>query len=208
MSIQSPHTVPPGWYPDPSGARQWRVWTGNTWSELTRPYGEASGSVSIAASLELISALRRLTRFGILATFAGIGLLVNALAHWPRTHHPTPLWFAMTSTDVAIALLVIGWVAYALAVRELEGRWSLVAFIPGVNVFVTSALITQRLGAKSPVLLVLTELTFVAAFVAAYHLDPWLAVVLGLVTFSQMQWTLSLLDQVCDPATRPGPATS
>src|SRR5271155_4319368 len=56
--------VPSGWYPDPSGARQWRVWTGTQWSELTRPYGEVAPAPSIATDLSLIQALHRLVRYG------------------------------------------------------------------------------------------------------------------------------------------------
>jgi hypothetical protein len=199
VSIQSPSTIPPGWYPDPGGVRQWRVWTGVMWSELTRPYGDRSQSPSIVGSLELIGALRRLTKYGIVATFAGLGLLVNALAHWPGTHQPTPLWFAMTASDVGVALLVAGWVAYALAVRELEGRWTPFAFLPGVNVFVASGLVTERLSARSPTRRILTELLFVAIFVGADHTDPWLGAILGLAALSQMQWTNSLIEQLCEP---------
>lgn len=64
MSSPSPSTVPPGWYPDPSGERQWRVWTGMQWSDLTRPY-RASAATSVANDLALITALHRLVRYGI-----------------------------------------------------------------------------------------------------------------------------------------------
>src|SRR5580692_5309378 len=60
VSLSSPYDVPPGWYPDPSGTRQWRVWTGTTWSEVTRSYGEddAVGAPRFTASLGLVLALR------------------------------------------------------------------------------------------------------------------------------------------------------
>lgn len=31
--------VPAGWYPDPTGAAQWRHWDGGSWGEATTPYG-------------------------------------------------------------------------------------------------------------------------------------------------------------------------
>src|SRR5271156_4433898 len=77
VSLTSSSTVPPGWYPDPGGARQWRVWTGSTWSELTRPYGPATAPAAapatpgVASSLALIDGLNRLVRYGTLALFTG-----------------------------------------------------------------------------------------------------------------------------------------
>jgi len=86
MSLPTSRGVPPGWYPDPGGARQWRVWTGTTWSELTRPYGAPVLEVPLSSSLGLVNSLHRLTRYGVVDLYAGIGLIVSMLAHWPGTH--------------------------------------------------------------------------------------------------------------------------
>ncbi len=208
MSVSSPSSVPPGWYPDPSGLRQWRVWTGSSWSELTRAYGDPVSAVPLVESLSLINALHRLVRYGIVALFSGLGLVVGALAHWPGTHQPTPLWFAATASDAGIALLVIGSVLFALALRELEGRWTVFAFVPGVNALVVAALVTHRLGRKSPVIRVITEGVLVALFIANAHSQPWLCVALLIVALDQMQWTLALVDQLSGPATIPTPTAS
>ena len=50
------------------------------------------------------------------------------------------------ASDVGVALLLVGSVVCAFGVRELDGRWSLAALLPGVNLFVASALVTRRLG--------------------------------------------------------------
>jgi hypothetical protein len=208
VSLTSPSTVPPGWYPDPSGARQWRVWTGSTWSELTRPYGAAAPAApavappSTSSSLELIDAINRVVRYGIAALFVGLGLVVSVLAHWPGTAHPTPLWFAMAALDTGIGLLAIGSACYAVAARTLQGRWTLEALVPGVNVVIVSALVTQRLGGRSPLWRVASETILVAIYVTQSHADPWLGIAPALVALDHMRWTGALLDRlVATPAT-------
>ena len=114
MSL-SPSPVPSGWYPDPSGERQWRVWTGREWSELTRPYGEAAPAPSIVADLPLIQALHRLVRYGIVGDFAGMSIFVSVLAHWPGTAHPVSEWFAVAACNVAVALVLVGSACFAFA---------------------------------------------------------------------------------------------
>lgn len=123
--------IPAGWYPDPSGARQWRVWTGVTWSEVTRPYGEPVDTPPFEENLELLLALRRAFGAGIVGVVGGFGLLVGVLAHWPGTAHPEPRWFALAASNAAVALLLVGSVICAFAVRELRGRWTIEAFLPG-----------------------------------------------------------------------------
>ncbi len=39
MSEAQGPPVPAGWYPDPSGASQWRRWDGTSWAAETMPYG-------------------------------------------------------------------------------------------------------------------------------------------------------------------------
>jgi hypothetical protein len=196
VSIAPPRTVPPGWYPDPSGARQWRVWTGTDWSELTRPYGEPLVTTPIVESLPLINALHRLLRYGIVTFFAGLGLAVNILAHWPGTAKPTPFWFASTGLDVGIGLLVIGSLCFSLAARQLEGHWTLESCIPGVNVLVVSFHVTQRLGGRSPIWRVVTETVLIALFIGQSHTELWLGVAPALVTLDHMRWTSALLDRL------------
>ncbi|MFZ1062385.1 MAG: DUF2510 domain-containing protein [Acidimicrobiales bacterium] len=198
MSI-SPTNSPAGWYPDPGGERQWRVWTGTSWSELTRPYGERVSTPSLVDSLALISALNLLVRFGIVAVFSGLGLVVSVLAHWPGTRHPTPLWFAESASDLGLGLLVVGSVLFAFALRELVGRWTPLAFIPAVNIFAVEALVSQRLNARSASRRVLADVVLLALFIVEAHSAPWLAVALVVVALGQLQWTAALVDELCPP---------
>lgn len=199
MSLAAPSTAPSGWYPDPGGERQWRAWTGTDWSELTRPYAAAVATPSIVASLTLIAALHRLVRYGIVAFFAGLGLVVNVLAHWPGTSHPTPFWFASTALDVGVALLVVGSLCFSLAARELEGHWSIEAIVPGVNVLVVSAQVTRRLAGRSPLWRVVTELLLLALYIGQSHSNAWLGLAPALVTLDQMRWTSTLIDRLAGP---------
>lgn len=194
MSLSST-SVPSGWYPDPSGARQWRVWTGTQWSELTRPYGEVAPTRSIVSDLSLIQALHRLVRYGIAGDFAGISILVSVLAHWPGTAHPASKWFAVASCNLAVALLIIGTACFAFAARELEGRWSPWAFVPGVNLFVVNTLVTKRLGGQ-PLRRVGAEVVLMVLFVAQFHDEAWLCLAPVVVAVGQSQWITTLIDHL------------
>jgi hypothetical protein len=187
--------VPSGWYPDPSGARQWRVWTGTQWSELTRPYGDIEPARSIVSDLSLIQALHRLVRYGIAGDFAGISILVSVLAHWPGTAHPVSEWFAVAACNVAVALVLIGSACFAFAARELEGHWTPWAFIPGVNLFAVNAVVTKRLGGQ-PLRRVGAEAVLMVLFVAEFHAEPWLCVAPVIVAVGQSQWITTLIDHL------------
>ena len=200
MSLTSPSTAPPGWFPDPGGAPQWRVWTGTNWSELTRPYPTAAPLVPLAAKLPLIGALHRLVRYGVGAVFAALALVVGVLGHWPGTANPTPLWFAVTAASAGVGLLVIGTVCFTFAVRELAGRWTVAAFVPGVNVMVASSLVARRLGTRSSVQRVVAETVLLALFLAQAHAQPWLVVAPVLVAFNHMTSTSTLVDQLAGPS--------
>jgi len=200
VSLSSPYDVPPGWYPDPSGTRQWRVWTGTTWSEVTRPYGESAvATPRFAASLELVLALRRVLSLGIVGVLGGLGLLVSALAHWPGTAHPAPEWFAIAAAGVASLLLIVGSVVCAFGVKELEGRWSPEALIPGINLFVASALVTRRLGGRRMWRLV-SEIILLALFAASSRSDLWLCVGPVIVAYIESTWFNALIEQLTGPA--------
>jgi hypothetical protein len=206
VSSTPPSPIPPGWYPDPSEARQWRVWNGAAWSELTRPYGEPVVRASVAASLQAIGALHRLVRYGIAALFAGLGLVVSVLAHWPGTAQPTPLWFASGALSVGVGLLVIGSACFGFAVAALEGRSSVWAFIPGINALVLSGLVAHRLGGSPPASRVVSEIVLLALFIDLAHSQPWLCVAPVLIAFDQLRRTSALLDQLVGPPTTPPPA--
>ena len=194
MSLTPPPVVPPGWYPDPSGARQWRVWTGERWSEVTRPYGERPTPTGLVASLPLIQALDRVSRYGVAGVLGGLGLYVSVLSHWPGSANPVPSWFAALATTTALAFFFLGSAAYAFAARELRGRWSLSALVPLVNLEVVNAQLTQRLG-TSPTRRVVADSVLLVLFVMQFHHDAWLGVAPVLVALSQSFWVRTFLEQ-------------
>jgi hypothetical protein len=204
MSISQPGTVPPGWYPDPAGGRQWRVWTGTAWSSLTRPYGARVNARArdTTSDLALARALQRVTTIGALGVLGGLGLLVSVLAHWPGTADPTPRWFAVSASGVALVLLVIGSATYALAVKALRGRWTLDAVVPGLNYLVVGVLAARRLGRPSA-LRVTAEVVLLVIFATSAHVDAWLGVAPVIVTVGQSLWLRVLIDQLGATSTPP-----
>ena len=172
--------APPGWYPDPGGERQWRVWTGTEWSDTTRPYATRPPSATYA------SAPTYLRRYGVVSLFAGLGLLVSVLAHWPGTAHPSPTWFALAASDLAVALLTVGSVFYALGARALLGRWTPAAFVPGLNVLFVSGLLGEALEGRWPTRRVVAEAIILTLFVAEAHAQAWLAIAPVLVGLTHL----------------------
>jgi hypothetical protein len=168
------------------------------WSEATRPYPEPVATTSFVANLPLIQALRRVLVAGIVGVLGGLALLVSVLAHWPGTAHPAPWWFALTASNVAVALLLVGSVVCAFGVKELNGRWTLEAFLPGVNLFVASVLATRRLG-RTRVWRVVSEVVLLALFAVAAHDELWLCVGPVVVAYVETSWFSALIDQLSGP---------
>lgn len=186
---------PPGWYPDPSGARQWRVWTGTTWSEVTRAYGDHPDASTLRSSLALLGALRRVLNVGVLGVVGGLGLLVSVIAHWPGSAQPAPAWFVQVASGAALALMAVGSVVCAGAVRELRGRWTIDAVIPGVNFLVVGVLVAQRVGRPSYLRLT-AEVVMLVIFVTSSRADPWLGFAPVVVAFGQSAWLSALITQL------------
>ena len=124
MTSPTTNPAPPGWYPDPAGERQWRVWTGRDWSVVTRSYDPEQPSPPIAESLGLVTATQRLVRYGVATVFAGLGLVVSVADHGRGSAHPIDTTLATTLLALAVALIVLGTAGYAFAGRELAGRWT------------------------------------------------------------------------------------
>jgi hypothetical protein len=175
MTSEAP-SAPPGWYPDPQGGRQWRVWSGDRWSSLTRPYGPSASTSSPIDALDALRALHRVRRSGVAATFAGLGLLVSSLAHWPGSAHPLGTSSAIIGLDVALALLTWGTAANAMALRALRGRWTPVALVPGLNALALRATLARERDAASARSLALAQALAIALFAALAHAAPWLAI--------------------------------
>jgi Protein of unknown function (DUF2510) len=195
MNASASIPIPPGWYPDPAGSRQWRVWTGTDWSEVTRPYGERVDVPRPPHAFSLVVALRRVQNIGIVGIVGGLGLLVSVLAHWPGTEHPAPEWFAILATCAAAALLALGTTVCAFGVKELEGRWSLAAFVPGMNLFVASALVNRRLGMR-PTWRIISEIVLLVVFAFSSRDELWLCAGPVIVAYLELTWFSALLDRL------------
>ena len=206
LSLSAP---PAGWYPDPGGALEWRAWNGAAWSQLTIPYDAPPNSSDPVGALEFVGALHRLARYGVVAVFAGLGLVVSTLAHWPGSAQPTPAWFATTVSDAGVALLVIGSVYFALGARALEGAWHPAALIPGLNVLWVTGLVYARRGGHPAWTRTLTQGALVALYVAQSHRHPWLGVIPVLVALELWSSLSTLVDELIGPSTlaTPRPVT-
>ncbi|MBW4031008.1 MAG: DUF2510 domain-containing protein [Acidobacteria bacterium] len=196
--------VPAGWYPDPSGERQWRVWNGSDWSHVTRPYGEVATPTSPVHfgvdDLATLGTLRRLTQFGILAYYTGFALLISLIAHWPGRAHPVSPRFASATLGAAIGLTLIGALAFAATVRALRGRWTLDAVIPVLNTFTASRWMSRRLELVNAGPRQLIDVLLTVGFILLCPTQPWVGVALASVAFNQLARTYALIDQLSGPA--------
>ena len=199
MSLSAPSAAPAGWYPDPSGLRQWRVWTGSMWSDVTRPYGEATVTPRLSIDVALVQSLRRVMSVGVVGVVGGLALLVSTLAHWPGSADPTSRGFAAVASTFAVAMLFVGTFACAFAVRALRGRWSTEAFVPLANLFVVNALVATRLGRPSHVRIG-SEIVLLAVFVVSSRHDVWLGLAPVIVALGQSSWVGALIDQLNGPS--------
>lgn len=196
--------VPAGWYPDPTGARQWRVWNGAAWSNVTRPYGEAAAAPTPTHlgidELATLGALRRLTQVGILAYYTGFAFLISLIAHWPGRAHPVSPRFASAAAGAAIGLVLIGAIAFAASVRALRGRWTLDAVIPVVNTFAAAWWMSRRLDLGNALPRLVVDALLTAGFVLLCPTQPWVGVALASVAFNQLARTYALIDRLSGPA--------
>ena len=146
MSIDSPTSVPAGWYPDPSGAPQWRVWNGRDWSTVTKRFDSHAPVPAPPVASTTLDAVYWLRVLGVPTFFSGLALLLGTFAHWPGTAHPTSSTWAVVSGTLAIGLLAFATILGATAVRALQGYWSLDAFLPGINLLSVNVLARRTLG--------------------------------------------------------------
>lgn|GEM_PF-671781 len=205
MAPVSSSSIPSGWYPDPSGAPQWRVWNGHSWSGVTRPFAtrpEPATSYDPNVANLLIS-LRLLQRWGVCAFFGGLGILLGTLAHWPGTHDPTSLHWATSFLILSLLLMAFGTVGFAFAVRMLQGYWSVDACIPGLNIVSVSILCARRLGVRRIGPPVGIECALVVFVCATFHQTPLGAVLLAAIARSFMLRLGYVIEHVTDELRQP-----
>ncbi len=187
--------VPMGWYPDPSGERQWRWWTSSAWTAATIPYGERETAVRIVSDIALIQALHRLVRYGIAMFFIGLATLVSVQAHWPGSAKPVSETFAVTLSNVAVAMVLFGSVCFAFAARELEGRWTWWAYVPVLNLFVVLSVVTRRLGGR-PLQRVGADVFLLVLFVVQFHDETWLCIAPVILAVGESTWVAALIEKL------------
>jgi Protein of unknown function (DUF2510) len=201
-----PSDVPMGWYPDPSGERQWRWWAGSAWAASTIPYGEPIVPVSLASDIALIQALHRLVRYGIAMFFIGLAILVSVQAHWPGSAKPVSETFAVTLSNAGVALALLGSAGFAFAARELEGRWVWWAFVPVLNLFAVLTVVTRRLGGR-PVQRVGADVFLFGLFVLQFHNQMWLCIAPVILAVGESAWVTALIEKLLSaPSATSAPA--
>lgn len=143
---ESTNLTPNGWYPDPSGQPQWRVWTGSKWSTLTRPYGSSSPSTPrIVGSLSRVQAIARVRYLATLGYFGGLNLLASLIRSWPKGSHPFSDFWLLPLLGLACSLLIIAWTVSAQAVRTFQDNWTIWALLPLGNLLIVMGLIRKDL---------------------------------------------------------------
>jgi hypothetical protein len=203
--VASETSVPPGWYPDPAGARGWRVWTGERWSEMTRPYGEAPPGPAPGDRVATAVALQRVVRQGAVGLLAGIGLVVSALGHGPASTAPLSDGLRAVLFDAGVVLIALGSVAYGAAAHALAGRLTAVALVPGVNAVAVTAAVNRALRGPGRNYLVALEVAAVVVFAAGARNDPWLGVLPALVAQDLVTSAQRVLARLGSASGRVGP---
>ncbi len=135
-------TPPSGWYPDPAGAREWRVWNGRDWSDTKRPYGDEP--IGTAQLLQVIAAQNTLCRYGIVSYFAGLGLLIDAYHHRPSVDSAVSWTTFGILTTVALGAVLIGHISFTRATATLMDAPGPAAGFPILNVVQWSRLAFAR----------------------------------------------------------------
>ena len=206
MSFSSSNAIPPGWYPDPGGSREWRVWTGEEWSEVTRSYGDPARSSRFAGSFRLVQALRLVFTLGVVGVLGGLGLLVSVLAPGPAP--PIPLRGGLPCPRAVWPWRSCSSARWSVPSGSKSSRatWSPVAFLPGANLFVASALVTHRLG-RHQVWRIASEVMLLAIFTVASRNDLWLCLGPVIVAYVESTWFGALIERLNGPSAAPDDAS-
>lgn len=199
MSTPSTTTIPAGWYPDPAGAAQWRLWNGRDWTTLTKPYNTMVTTVPPLAAMAPASALRWVRRVGIPAYFGGLGLLLSTLAHWPGTAQPTSSTWAVVAGLVAVGTLSVATILCGYGVYALQGHWSLDVVIPGLNLLSVMVLVLRRLGVANFTAAMAIDAFMIVVVIVTFRQSPLACLLLMALTRSQMNRVAALLSILESP---------
>ena len=134
-AAQPSSSTPIGWYPDPSGAAQWRRWDGTSWGEATMPYGPPPpDAATLLNERSAWALLRAVAPWGLLAPAlfsiawaadsASLGPLRRYVRQWWNAelhHHPLPrIPAAAGSSSVAVSITYFAvWIVSIIGI----GAW-------------------------------------------------------------------------------------
>lgn len=139
-------TTPSGWYPDPSGQPQWRVWTGNKWSSVVRAYrSEGAAPRTILSTLDRVRSIARARYIGPLGYLGGINLLASILTHWPSSSAPFADPWLLPLLGLFTFSFVMAWAITAQAVRSFQDNWTFWALVPLGNLLILTGLLRREL---------------------------------------------------------------
>ena len=184
---ESTTTTPSGWYPDPSGQPQWRVWTGSQWSTITRPYGTSRPSTpALLVSLNQIRSLARARYFAPFGYFAGLNLLVSIIGNWPSGPHPLTHPWLLPLLGASAFFIIMAWAISAQAVRSFQESWTFWALLPVGNQFVLTALLRKRL--LGPLARTSSgDLVGIVMWMIVATSTPLAGIITALIAFGQVQ---------------------
>lgn len=184
--------VPPGWYPDPSGAPQQRWWDGTQWSQATQqatvPYSPTAPNYGYRVDIPTS------TRAIWIFAFVPLGGLIASIAYVVLTDSDVLMGRSTATLGAADLISVaVAFASYALYVvlgysdhRALESRgldrpfakgW---AFLPVVYMIGRSVVAYQRTGRGLAPLF-----TWAGTVVGNWILSFVIGIVVGMVLYSQ-----------------------
>lgn len=182
MSEAASESPPKGWYPDPTGAPQWRIWNGTTWSEHVRDF--TSPAPSLATSLEAIRATAMLERGGAACFFAGIGLLIDVHHHHAALVARGAALYG-TLLTAGLLLLFLGHLSFARAGAAIAPRERWPAVVPILNAIVWPGWACERASYPLPTSAVPLARRRDAADRAVLAQGLWLAVLAGVAYYPE-----------------------
>lgn len=188
--------IPSGWYPDPSGRPQWRVWTGSQWSTVTRPYqAQTPPTKQLFASLHRVKVIFSARFLAPLGYLAGLNLGASTFNHWPsRSGSGFTPWLALLF-GLSVFLIVIAWALAARAVRSFQDHWTFWALLPLGNLIILTSLLRREL-LNVPSRLISSDLIGLSMWLIVAGQTPWAGLITALIAMAQVQLFTVYLDNV------------
>ncbi len=193
---ESTAPAPSGWYPDPSGQDQWRVWTGLQWSNVTRPFHSGRASArEVLASLDRVRSIARVRYLAPLGYFTGLNLLASILTNWPTGSNPFSKFWLLPLLGMVVFCLVMAWAITAQAVRSFQSHWTFWALLPIGNLLVLMGLLRRELLGNTAHS-TMNDAVGMAMWMIVVTTTPFAGIITALIAFAQIQLTNAYLENV------------